>query len=136
MEDYFKKRYFYESIPDRLFPFATEIEGKLVRGQRAYQKALEDAFLKYGPNRFGIKLMMYRTSFHLMGSIVFVIMSTFISEKFFGSETALYVLLAAAVLALTFQEFYSQPKRLGQLRYKGITDWLSWVVPMMILLLL
>ena len=135
MEDYFKKRYFYESIPDRLFPFATEIEGKLVRGQRAYKKALEEAFLKYGPNRFGYKLLMYRASFHLLGSIIFIVSATFVSERLFGSEIALYILLAAAVGALTFQEFYSQPKRLGQLRYKGITDWLSWVVPMLLLLL-
>ena len=135
MEDYFKKRYFYESMPDRLFPFAMEIEGKLVRGQRAYQKAHADAFELYGPNRFGYKLIMYRASFHLVGSIIFIATAAFLSERLFGTDTALYVLLAAAVIALTFQEFYSQPKRLGQLRYKGVTDWLSWVIPMLFIFL-
>jgi hypothetical protein len=39
------------------------------------------------------------------------------------------VLLAAAFIAITFQEFYLQPRVLAQLKAKSVTDWLSWVVP-------
>lgn len=121
-----------ESIPDRLYPFATEIEGHFVRGRVAYSKAVADAWEKYGPNHLGYKLMVYRGAFHLLGSILFIVCATIISNDLFNSEIALYVLMGAAIAALFFQEFYVHPVRYSQTRPKGISDWLTWVIPMMV----
>lgn len=124
------------SIPDRLYPFACEIEGRLVRGRRSYEQAVAHAFKEYGPGRFGYKLLMYREVFHFIGALLFITSAALISRVFFGSDTALYVLLVAAIASLTFQEFYVHPRRYGQRTQKGVTDWFTWVVPMMLYLLL
>lgn len=133
MKAFFKKAYiFIESIPDRLYPFACEIEGKMVRGRRSYMHAVERALEKYGANKLGYKLVVYRGAFHFAGSVLFIITSTIVSHKLFGSEAALYILVAIAIVGLFFQEFYSHPKRYQQARNKGLTDWLTWVIPMMV----
>ncbi len=127
----FRRLYtFIETLPDRLYPFATEIEGRWVRGRQSYLNTLERVYEEYGPNRFGFKLSVYRGACHLLGSIVFLLAATVISHRLFGSEVALYVMVGAAILMLTIQEFYVHPRRYGQLRGKGITDWLTWVLPM------
>lgn len=132
MKAFFIKLYlFVKTTPDRLYPFKCEIEGKFVRGLDSYTYVLNQAFTKYGPNHLGYKLMVYRSCFHLFGAVVFIILSAVISERFFGSDTALYILMAVAIVALFAQEFYYHPKFYGQIRSKGITDWLTWVVPMM-----
>ena len=137
MIDVFKKNYlFIKTIPDRLYPFKCEIEGKFVRGLDAYTYALNQAFIKYGPNHLGYKLMLYRSVFHLMGAVVFIILAAIISQRLFGSDTALYILMGMAIVALFAQEFYYHPKFYGQLRTKGITDRLTWVIPMMLYLVL
>lgn len=120
---------FVHTIPDRLYPFASDIEGTFVRGRASYRYALEQSFNKYGPNNFGFKLTFYRSTFHLLGSIVSIICATFVSQRLFGSEIALYILLALMIVGIFIQEFYWQPKQLGQLRYKGVIDWLTWVTP-------
>lgn len=130
-------KYLYLSvvaIPDRLYPFKTEIEGKLVRGRKSYEQAVEHAFQEYGPGRFGYKLLAYREVFHFVGAILFITSSALVSRVFFGSDTALYVLLFAAIVALTYQEFYVHSRKYGQRTQKGITDWITWVVPMMLFL--
>ena len=133
MRQFFRKAYeFTETLPDRLYPFASEIEGHWVRGRSSYLHALNKAFETYGPHRLGYKLIVYRATFHFLGAVLFIIFATLISQKLFGSETALYVLLGAAIVALYFQEFHSHPKRYGQSRQKGMVDWLTWVIPMVI----
>ncbi|MBX9906514.1 hypothetical protein K2X96_01280 [Patescibacteria group bacterium] len=133
MASFFKNIYeFMETVPDRLYPFACEIEGRLVRGRRSYMQALDRAVEMYGPHHFGYKLIVYRTAFHFLGSVFFIVCAALISQKLLGSEMALYVLLGAAIIALFVQEFYSHPKRYGQSRQKGILDWLTWVIPMMV----
>ncbi len=133
MKAWFKKIYLYcESIPDRLYPFASEIEGRFVRGRESYMQAVEKAIETYGPNRLGYKLQFYRGAWHFIGSVIFIVFSTLISQKLFGSEVALYVLLGVAILALFIQEFFSHPMRFQQTRGKGIADWLTWVVPMVL----
>ncbi|MES2006673.1 MAG: hypothetical protein V4436_01030 [Patescibacteria group bacterium] len=133
----FKEVYLYFiTLPDRLYPFRNEIEGKLVRGQRSYEQAVKVALEKYGLGRLGYRLMFYRETFHFLGSILFIISATVISKNLFGSDAALYVLLLAAIVALAFQEFYVHPKSFGQRTQKGIADWLVWVAPMVIYLLL
>ncbi len=121
---------FIETIPDRLYPFANEIEGRWVRGRRSYLNALNNAFLTYGPQRLGYKLTFYRASFHLLGAVLFIIFATLLSQKLFGSDRALYVLMATAIVVLFIQEFHLHPKRYGQSRQKGVVDWLTWVIPM------
>jgi hypothetical protein len=137
MRNALKNLYLYiHTIPDRLYPFSCDIEGKFVRGRESYKRALEDSFAKYGPNHFGFKLTCYRGTFHLLGSIVFIVLSTFISQRLFGSEMALYILMSMMIFGIFIQEFYWQPKQLGQLRYKGIVDWLTWATPVLIYLTL
>lgn len=123
---------FIHTIPDRLYPFASEVEGKFVRGRASYKKALEQSFEKYGLNHFGFKLTFYRSTFHLLGSVMAIMCATFLSQRLFGSEIALYILMAMLIGGIFFQEFYWQPRQLGQLRYKGIIDWLTWVTPVLI----
>lgn len=127
---------FIQTVPDRLYPFACEMEGKFVRGRESYKRALEESFAKYGPNHFGYKLTFYRGTFHFFGSVFFIVCSTFLSQKFFGSDIALYVLMTLMIVGIFVQEFYWQPKQLGQLRYKGIIDWLTWVTPALLYLTL
>lgn len=135
MKEKLKNLYVYcETIPDRLYPFTVEIEGQLVRGQRAYIKTLADAWEKYGPNNMGYKLTMYRSAFHFVGSIWFIVFATVLSHRFFNSDMALYVLMGAAIGALFFQEFYIHPRQYNQKSRKGISDWLTWVIPMMVYL--
>lgn len=135
MKEAIRKSYtFIVTLPDRLYPFKNEIEGKWVRGQRSYEQAVNRALEQYGLGRLGYKLMLYRETFHFLGSILFIVSATFISKQLFGSDIALYVLLAAAVIALAFQEFYVHPKNYGQHTRKGVADWLVWVAPMVVYL--
>jgi hypothetical protein len=115
-----------------MYPFKNEIEGRFVRGRASYTKALNEAFLRYGPNHYGYKLIIYRGTCHLVASLLFIIMATFLSQRLFGSEIALYIMMGTMILGILFQEFYWQPRTLGQLRHKGIVDCLSWAVPMWI----
>lgn len=127
---------FFKTFPDRLYPFSTEIEGHLVRGRVAYMKAVDEAWEKFGPHHLGVKLTMYRGVFHFFGSIIFIVLATFLSQHFFNSETALYVLMWTAIAGLFLQEFYFHPKYYEQPTIKGVTDWLTWVLPMLAFLLL
>ncbi len=120
---------FLVTIPDRIYPFSVKIHGKKVRWQTAYNYALKQAMAKGGRGHYGVNLTVYRTICHVIGAFLFILTATLVSKYFFGSDVALYVLLIAATLAITFQEFYVHPRTYGQLRIKGIEDWLSWVVP-------
>ncbi len=103
-----------------------------MRGRKSYEYMMRRAIKKYGPSRVGYWLGFYREVFHLMGSILFIVAAGLFSQKIFGSNTAVYVLLAAAIVALGYQEFYVHPKHYGQHFMKGVTDWLVWVVPMLV----
>jgi len=131
MRKFFGTLYRYSlTIPDRLYPFKNEIEGRWVRGERSYEAAVTRALAQYGLGRLGYKLTFYREAFHFVGSILFIVFSTLLARDLFGSDIALYVLFGAAVAALSYQEFYLHPREFGQHARKGITDWLVWVVPM------
>jgi len=121
---------FFVTLPDRLYPFRSEIEGQWVRGRRSYEAAVNRALEQYGLGRLGYKLTFYREVFHFIGSIMFIFFAALLSQSLFGSGVALYTLLVAAVLALSYQEFYLHPRTYGQHVRKGVTDWLVWVVPM------
>ena len=124
---------FYHALvcfPDRCYPFKTEVEGKWVRGIRAYNAKLAYMEKEYGKGHYGFKLDAYRQVFHLTGSILFLITAAFLSQALFGTEYAMYIFLAIAVAFISFQEFYLQRRTYQQLWRKGIADWLTWVVPM------
>ncbi len=120
---------FFLTFPNRLYPFSCEIEGERVRWQRSYDEVLRRVREQLGEGHYGARLFIYREVFHIVGAFLFVAFAGLIAKDLFGSDIALYVLLGAAFLAISFQEFYLQPRTLGQLRVKSISDWLSWVVP-------
>jgi hypothetical protein len=127
---------FVKTFPDRMYPFKREIEGKFVRGRAAYEQAVAEAWEQYGLHHLGFKLTVYRETFHFIGAIMFIVLTTLISQYFLDSERALYVLMGGAIVALFAQEFYYHPKYYGQPTVKGVSDWLTWVIPMIVYLFL
>jgi hypothetical protein len=131
MKQFFISVYIWlDTIPERLYPFAHEIEGQWVRGKVAYAKVLEEGFTLLGPGKMRPKLIIYRGAWHLFGSVVFIVSVTLLARDVLGSEAALYILMGAAIAALIFQEFILDPRRYGQQTNKGIIDVFTWVVPM------
>lgn len=131
MKKFFSTAYHWlESLPDHLYPFASEIEGKWERGINSYKKSLADAWEKYGEGHNGYKINVYRSTWHVLGSIIFLVLATIAAQYLFNSEIALYVLVAVAVVLLLLQEFVAHPRRYRQLRRKSILDVLTWVLPM------
>lgn len=120
----------FETLPDKLYPFKRHIEGKWVRGKRAYHKALEEGIAIHGPGKHSYRMVIYRGTWHLLGSIVLMISLTVIAQRLFGTNAALYVLMGLAILALFMQEFVLHPKRYGQTTRKGIFDVVTWIAPM------
>ncbi|MHB8710039.1 MAG: hypothetical protein ACYC6X_00600 [Minisyncoccota bacterium] len=116
-------------LPDRLYPFKTEVRGQWVRGVRSYDATLARYQRMYGIGRYGFKLGTYRQLFHLFGSILFLTGAAYLSETILGGARAMYALLVVAVLLISFQEFYLHRRMYEQLWRKGIVDWLTWCVP-------
>lgn len=117
------------TIPDRLYPFASYVEGERVRWQRSYDHTLADVRARLGAGQYGYKLMAYRQFYHFIGSLLFISFATYFSHHFFGNDVALPVLFIAAVIAISFQEFYVHPRHYGQRLPKSVIDWASWIVP-------
>ena len=128
-------QYFFD-LPDKLYPFKAEIEGRWVRGRESYKQSIEKAVSAYGPGRFGYKLTIYRQAWHLVGTLLVIILATILARNIFGSDVALYVLLGVVVLGVTYQEFDHHPKIYNQRINKSVTDWSVWVLPIMIYLFL
>jgi len=120
---------FWITLPNRFYPFSCLIDGRRVRGRLAYEQALARIQALRGPGSYSYALIAYRQVFHVVGAVLFITMSAFISHRLFGGEVALYVLLAAAVLVITFQEFYLHPRMYEQHLPKSVSDWLAWVLP-------
>lgn len=117
-------------LPDRLFPFKTEVQGHWVRGIRSYNARLEQYQREFGQGHYGYRLGAYRQVFHFVGSILFLIVAAYLSQTFFQKAEAIYAFLAAAVLLISFQEFYLHRRLYQQLWKKGVVDWLAWCVPL------
>jgi len=117
-------------LPDHLYPFKTQIQGQWVRGVRSYNATFARYQKMYGAGHYGFKLDVYRQLFHLAGSILFLTVAAYLSQSLFGSENAIYAFLIAAVVLISFQEFYLHRRMYRQLWKKGIIDWLTWCVPM------
>ncbi len=120
---------FCVTIPDRLYPFSEIIEGRKVRWRAAYDQALAHMTETRGFGHYGVKLIAYRSLFHILGSLLFILFATLISQDLFGNETAIYILFGMAAFALIYQEFFLQPRTFGQMRLHSIIDLLSWIVP-------
>lgn len=125
--------YFCETIPDRLYPFRAEIDGVRRRGRLAYQAAVARARAQYGAAAHGRWLIVYRSAFHVLGSVLVVLGVTVISESLFGTVVGMQVFLVGFISFLFLQEFYWHPRRYAQGRTKSYIDWLTWVVPMVTL---
>lgn len=117
------------TIPDRIYPFAEEIEGQRVRFRAAYDRALARIQEERGYGCYGAWLITYRGMCHVVGAILFIGFSTLVSKQIFGSDVALYVLLVMASIALAAQEFLLQPRTHGQMKMHSVVDLMSWVVP-------
>ncbi len=78
-------RHFLETIPDRLYPFRAEIDGVRLRGRQAYLAAVARAKARHGEHTIGRWLIIYRSAFHVLSSIVIVLGATVISESLFGT---------------------------------------------------
>lgn len=118
------------TLPDRVYPFANQVQGQWVRGMRSYDVALARAFRKYGSGHYGFRLSFYRQCFHLAGSLLVLYAAAIVALHFFGSSTAFSLLLGAAMLFITYQEFFLQRRTYHQLWRKGIVDWVVWALPM------
>lgn len=116
-------------LPDRLYPFKNEVAGQWVRGLRSYNAALTRYQHIYGSGRYGYRLGTYRQLFHLIGSILFLILAAYASQTLFGTKDAMYMFLALAVAFISFQEFYLHRRLYEQLWRKGVLDWLVWCLP-------
>lgn len=119
----------FVTLPDRLYPFRTEVQGRWVRGIRSYNAAVERYQRKYGIGRYGYKLAAYRQLFHLAGSLLVIYTATLLALDLVGSRAALAVLLLLATFLISYQEFYFQRKRYRQHWGKAVTDWFVWCAP-------
>ncbi|MDB5265534.1 MAG: hypothetical protein JWM39_247 [Parcubacteria group bacterium] len=127
---------FLVCIPDHLYPFSEIIDGETVRWKRAYDQALARMNNIGGFGHYGARLIAYRSLFHVLGSLLFILFATLVSQDLFGSQIAIYVLFGMAAFALVYQEFFLQPRTFGQMRLHGLVDVLSWIVPFIIYLYL
>ena len=124
--------HFVVTIPDRIYPFATTIGGTRVRWRRSYDVTRRRIERAFGPGRYGFKLGMWRQICHVIGAGLFIALATALSYLLWGSLAALPAMFAAAMLAITYQEFWYHPRHYDQLYSKSVIDWMSWGVPMMV----
>ncbi|MDO8623924.1 MAG: hypothetical protein Q7R54_01075 [bacterium] len=127
-----RRRGFYHyccTIPDRVYPFKTRLQGRWVRGTRSYNARVKAYEREYGQGHLGYYLGTYRQLFHFVGSLVFLICTAYISSSFLGSTYALYTLLLVAIVLISYQEFYLHRRMYHQLWKKSIIDWAVWVIP-------
>ena len=122
------------TIPDRLYPFSEEVNGKKVRWRSAYDQALARIQSEYGYGHYGPWLVTYRGVFHVIGAILFILFSILISKELFGSEGALYLLFSFVAAGILYQEMYIQKHSHGQLLFHSFVDWFSWIIPLVIYL--
>lgn len=133
----FKKIYNYLlTIPDRLYPFRViNDEGVILFGQSAY-----DYEMKRNRRLFGYeftmrspKVFVYREVFHLLASIFLVYVAHILGKNFGTLNGIAFIILI--VTSISFQEFYIHPKYYHQRTVKTITDWVVWMVPVLVYIL-
>jgi hypothetical protein len=112
--------HFFVTLPDRLYPFRTQIQGTWVRGVRSYNQRLARAYKHYGRGHYGYALSLYRQAFHLAGALLLIAVANFLTAG---------LVFAVTALGIGYQEFFLQRRTYQQLWRKGIADWLVWCVP-------
>lgn len=130
LRHWFGPYHFLVTVPDRLYPFSTLINGKRVRWRRSYDQRLALIQKKLGVGRYGLRLSAYREIFHILGAGIIIVTGTLISQYFWGSDVALPVVFVLSMLLITYQEFVLQPRTYKQRFGKGLIDWVSWAVPL------
>lgn len=69
----------------------------------------------------------WREVCHIFGSLILLGISHLLfTYSLYNIPVVVFLILLAW---MTYQEFYLHPKLYGQKLWKGILDWLSWVVP-------
>ena len=122
--------HFLVTFPDRVYPFATLIDGKRVRWTRSYDHRLALIQKRLGAGRYGFRLSIYREIFHILGAGIIIFGGTMLSKALWGNDAALPVLFILAMLVITYQEFVLQPRTYQQRFGKGVIDWISWAAPL------
>lgn len=129
-----KIQFFFETLPEQLYPFRQEIEGKLVRGKQAYLKAFSatiDKYQKY-QDKVPYSLLVYRGLWHVVGATILVFGVAF----FTTNNLVFYSIVGFSILCIALQEFLLHPKRYNQPFSKGIFDLATWVIPVCAYMLL
>lgn len=126
----FAPYHFIVTFPDRVYPFATYVDGKRVRWSRSYEKRLREIQKQLGAGRYGMRLGAYRELWHIIGSGLIILSATLVSHALWGSDAALPVVFVVAMLVITYQEFVLQPRTYQQRLLKGLLDWFSWAAPL------
>lgn len=67
--------------------------------------------------------LIWREICHMVGSVVLIILSYLIKPSI---VVIVFILL---MFWMTYQEFYFHPKKYNQPLWKGVIDWLSWILP-------
>ncbi len=99
-------------------------------------------FLDSIPNRIFPKLesfsfplyITWREFCHIITSCLIILISFFIYKH--GIVYAPITVFSILGIYMTWQEFYLHPKKYNQMLWNGILDWLAWMIPFMVYLLL
>ncbi|MDQ5901700.1 MAG: hypothetical protein QG580_415 [Patescibacteria group bacterium] len=132
-----KKIYDYLlTFPERLYPFSEELDGQKVTGEKAYKLLAVKNKNKYG-DAYALsspKLLLWRQVFHVFGSVVIILIADFLFRKvsFFNG----FIFLGLFVFLMFIQEFYLHPHHYEQKFTKGLVDFISWILPIIIYILL
>lgn len=128
--------HFFIVLPNRLYPFANEVQGQWVRGVRSADMELRRAARRYGPGAYGYKFATYRQLFHLVGSLAVIYGAALLASYFFDSEVVLSIVLGIVTLLITYQEFFYQRHHYRQHWQKAVADWITWCAPIGVYLFL
>lgn len=125
---------FILTIPDRLYLLPSEINGKkeyfLVSYNHTKQMCQNIAGTGYCR-----EILIWRELFHFLGAIFFIFLSIGL-EKFFKTPAAGPIVLCGVIAWITFQEFYLHPTFYNQTFTKGFIDWIVWLAPILVYIVL
>lgn len=124
------------TFPERLYPFSEELEGQKITGEKAYKILALKNKNKYGDaySLSSPKLLLWREVFHVAGSIVLILISDYLfrNVSFFNG----LLFLGFFIFVIFIQEFYLHPHYYEQKMTKSVIDFLAWILPIIIYILL
>jgi hypothetical protein len=77
---------------------------------------------------------IYRLIFHVIGSLVLISVSHILF--IYASKWFPVIIFSFLVGWITYQEFYLHPRKYKQKVLIGVVDWLSWVSPFVVYLII